>query len=72
MDATALRELQAPLKAKYRDSAEAALVTLMAKGDLDFRGTLGVERTAPIRFRALLRGIANPAQPAPAIATTTS
>ncbi|HLY47517.1 MAG TPA: OsmC family protein [Stellaceae bacterium] len=34
MDVTALRELQAPLKAKYRDSPAAALVTLRAEGDL--------------------------------------
>jgi len=34
MDATALRDLQAPLKAKYRESPEAALVTLTAEGDL--------------------------------------
>ncbi|HEV8679907.1 MAG TPA: OsmC family peroxiredoxin, partial [Stellaceae bacterium] len=34
MDATTLRELQAPLKAKYRESPEAALVTLKAEGDL--------------------------------------
>jgi uncharacterized OsmC-like protein len=34
MDATALRELQAPLKAKYRDEPEAAIVTLKAEGDL--------------------------------------
>ena len=34
MDATALRELQAPLKAKYRDAPEAALVTLRARGNL--------------------------------------
>jgi uncharacterized OsmC-like protein len=34
MDATALRELQAPLKAKYRESPESALVTLKAEGDL--------------------------------------
>ena len=124
MDATALRELQAPLKAKYRDSPDAAIVTLKAdgdladgaiackvetgralieaglhpatggggleacsgdmllealvacagvtlkavatalefrltgghvhaEGDLDFRGTLGVERTAPVGFRAI-------------------
>ena len=124
MDATALRELQAPLKAKYRDAPEAALVTLRAQGDLaegaiackietgralveaglhpatggsgleacsgdmllealiacagvtlkavatalefrltggslkaegdlDFRGTLGVDRTAPVGFRAI-------------------
>src|SRR5205807_4015754 len=34
MDATALRELQAPLNAKYREAPEAALVTLKAEGDL--------------------------------------
>ena len=34
MDSTALRELQAPLKAKYRDEPGAALVSLRAKGDL--------------------------------------
>src|SRR6266481_6721264 len=34
MDATALRELQAPLKEAYRERPEAALVTLRATGDL--------------------------------------
>src|SRR5437762_13695579 len=34
MDSTALRELQAPLKEKYRDEPGAALITLRAKGDL--------------------------------------
>src|ERR1700693_1657273 len=34
MDSTALRELQAPLKAKYRDEPGAALITLRARGDL--------------------------------------
>src|SRR3984893_16017456 len=124
MDATALRELQAPLKAAYRERPEAALVTLKAacdlaegaiackvetgyalieaglhpatggsgleacsgdmllealvacagvtlkavatalefylrggqvraEGDLDFRGTVGVERTAPVGFREI-------------------
>ncbi len=124
MDSTALRELQAPLKARYRDDPGAALVTLRAEGeladgaiackvetgralveaglhpatggsgleacsgdmllealvacagvtlkavatalefrlaggtvkaegDLDFRGTLGVERTAPVGFRSI-------------------
>ena len=38
MDATALREMQAPLKAKYRDSPEAAVVTLKAEGSLDADG----------------------------------
>jgi uncharacterized OsmC-like protein len=124
MDATELREVQAPLKAKYREAPDAALVTLKAEGeladgalvckietgralveaglhpatggsgleacsgdmllealvacagvtlkavatalefrlnggrvhaegDLDFRGTLGVDRTAPVGFRAI-------------------
>ena len=34
MDAAALRELQAPLKDRYRDDAEAAVVTLRAHGSL--------------------------------------
>ncbi|MGE0259783.1 MAG: OsmC family protein [Alphaproteobacteria bacterium] len=34
MDSTELRELQAPLKAKYRDDPGAAVVTLRAHGDL--------------------------------------
>jgi len=38
MDATALREMQAPLKAKYRESPEAAFVTLTAEGSLDGEG----------------------------------
>ncbi|MGE5270453.1 MAG: OsmC family protein [Thiohalocapsa sp.] len=38
MDATSLRELQAPLKAKYRGEPQAALVTLTAEGDLDADG----------------------------------
>jgi uncharacterized OsmC-like protein len=124
MDSTALRELQVPLKEKYRSDPDAALVTLRAhgdlaegaiackvetsrilieaglhpatggsgleacsgdmllealvacagvtlkavatalefglnggsvkaEGDLDFRGTLGVDRTAPVGFRAI-------------------
>ena len=38
MDATGLRELQAPLKEKYREDAGAALVTLKAEGSLDGEG----------------------------------
>ena len=38
MDATALRDLQAPLKTKYRETPEAALVTLHAEGDLSADG----------------------------------
>src|SRR6266567_9448204 len=124
MDANELREMQGPLKAKYRDTPDAAVVTLKAQGDLaegaiackvetgralveaglhpatggsgleacsgdmllealvacagvtckavatalefrlkgghvraegdlDFRGTLGIERTAPVGFRAI-------------------
>jgi uncharacterized OsmC-like protein len=123
MDATELRSLQAPLKDRYREAPEAALITLRAEGqigenlscsvatgralveaglhpatggsgmqacsgdmllqalvacagvtlnavatalalplrgatvkaegDLDFRGTLGVDKTAPVGFRAI-------------------
>lgn len=35
MDATALRALQAPLKDQYRQSPDAAVITLKAKGSLD-------------------------------------
>ncbi len=34
MDSTALRELQAPLKQRYRDDPDAAVVTLKASGSL--------------------------------------
>jgi len=34
MDANSLRDLQAPLKQKYREAPEAALVTLKAEGNL--------------------------------------
>ncbi|MFN3765298.1 MAG: OsmC family protein [Aliihoeflea sp.] len=35
MDLTELKALQAPLKARYKDDAKAAIVTLKAKGTLD-------------------------------------
>jgi uncharacterized OsmC-like protein len=38
MDAASLRELQAPLKARYREAPDAALVTLRAEGSLDGDG----------------------------------
>ena len=38
MDATELREMQAPLKAKYREDPDAAVVTLKSKGSLDGDG----------------------------------
>jgi uncharacterized OsmC-like protein len=34
MDASALKEMQAPFKQRYRDEPEAAVVTLKAEGDL--------------------------------------
>ena len=38
MDATGLRELQAPLKARYREKPATAIVTLKAEGSLDGEG----------------------------------
>lgn len=35
MDVTALRALQAPLKDRYREAPDAAVITLKAKGELD-------------------------------------
>jgi uncharacterized OsmC-like protein len=44
MDADALRELQAPLKAHYREDPAAAVITLEAEGDLEGEGlTCSVE-----------------------------
>src|SRR5437588_11994935 len=38
MDSTGVRELQAPLKARYREDPGAALGTLRAEGSLDAEG----------------------------------
>jgi len=38
MDAASLREMQTPLKARYREHPDAALVTLRAEGSLDADG----------------------------------
>ena len=38
MDARQLRDLQAPLKERYRDQPDAALITLQAEGTLDGAG----------------------------------
>jgi uncharacterized OsmC-like protein len=46
MDATTLRELQAPLKARYREDPDAAVVTLTADGELDGTGVACRVRTA--------------------------
>src|SRR6266480_2489613 len=66
MDSAALRALQAPIKDRYKADAKAGLITLKAvataldiplrsgtvsaEGDLDFRGTLGVAKEAPVGF----------------------
>jgi uncharacterized OsmC-like protein len=46
IDATTLRELQAPLKARYREDPDAAVVTLTADGELDGSGVACRVRTA--------------------------
>ena len=46
MDATTLRELQTPLKARYREDPAAAVVTLAADGELDGTGVACRVRTA--------------------------
>ena len=67
MNADQLKSIQAPLKQQYKDDPNAAVVTLSAEGhatglscnvatgkaegDLDFRGTLGVAKDAPVGFR---------------------
>ena len=38
IDAAALRTMQAPLKAQYKDSPDAALITLKAAGEIDDHG----------------------------------
>jgi uncharacterized OsmC-like protein len=43
INAEALRALQAPLKQRYRDEPEAALITLSARGSLDAGITCAVE-----------------------------
>ncbi|HEY4419671.1 MAG TPA: OsmC family protein [Pseudonocardia sp.] len=46
MDASALKQMQAPLKAQYRDDPTAALITLKAEGELDGTGVACRVRTA--------------------------
>jgi uncharacterized OsmC-like protein len=46
MDATTLKQLQAPLKERYREDPDAALVTLTADGELDGSGVACRVRTA--------------------------
>jgi uncharacterized OsmC-like protein len=46
MDAAALKQMQAPLKARYAEDPAAALVTLSAEGELDGSGVACRVRTA--------------------------
>jgi uncharacterized OsmC-like protein len=46
MDASTLRELQTPLKSRYREDPDAAVVTLTADGELDGTGVACRVRTA--------------------------
>lgn len=68
MNANKLSATQAPIKERYRSDPQAAVVTLgtkgaldiplksgrvSAEGKLDFRGTLGVAKDAPVGFREI-------------------
>jgi uncharacterized OsmC-like protein len=46
MDASALKEMQAPLKARYQQDPDAAMITLKAEGELDGTGVACRVRTA--------------------------
>ncbi|WP_028921062.1 OsmC family protein [Pseudonocardia acaciae] len=46
MDASTLKDLQGPLKARYREDPDAAVVTLKADGELDGTGVACRVRTA--------------------------
>jgi uncharacterized OsmC-like protein len=46
VDTAALKEMQAPLKARYKDDPDAALITLTADGELDGSGIACRVRTA--------------------------
>ena len=50
MDATTLREIQAPLKKKYRESPESAVVTLHAEGVLGPDLTVEMKHSQRICF----------------------
>ena len=69
MDADQLRKVQAPLKERYREDAEAAVITLSADGSLDGEGITCTVATG----RALVEAGLHPAtggdgscRPAPA------
>jgi len=52
MDAAGLKQLQAPLKARYREDPGSALVTLTADGELDGSGVACRVRTAAVLAEA--------------------
>lgn len=49
MDRAGLKAVQDPLKEAYRSDPEA----LVAEGELDARGTLGVDRDAPVGLTSI-------------------
>src|SRR2546421_645517 len=53
MNRDELKDLQQPLKERYRSDPDSAVITLRAEGELDFRGTLAVDREAPVGFRSI-------------------
>jgi len=53
MDSTALRELQAPLKDRYKKDPNAAVITLKARGSLDEGITCNVETGRAIALAGL-------------------
>lgn len=65
MDATALRNLHAPLEQKYRDSAAVATAMgvevrggrIVAAGHRDARGTPGIDKTAPVGLTDITLGV---------------
>jgi len=52
MDAAALKDIQAPLKARYQDDPDSALITLTADGELDGSGVACRVRTASVLAEA--------------------
>ena len=61
MDATKLKEVQTPLKARYRDEPGTALVTLKADGELDGSGVACRVQTAGAIHGALAEAGLHPA-----------
>ena len=55
MDRAELQAIQRPIKDRFRVDPEAALITLRAEGDLDFRGTMAIDKSGetPVGFSAI-------------------